>query len=149
MYQTKSGPYALLRPVGGGRGWEADFAELRPLTGRERMSAGLRAANESSRRRAEVGAGAGTGTGAGVRRLRRVFRYVPFAIAQDPTAEPEYAARCVSGEEADCGAESGACGHPADVEDWLRRHVRDTRHLRYRRTFTDYAALEPEEVPER
>ncbi|MEU8590231.1 hypothetical protein AB0C59_25005 [Streptomyces sp. NPDC048664] len=74
---------------------------------------------------------------------RRVFRYVPYAIAQDEHAAPEYAARCVSGDEADCAAESGVCGHPADVEEWLRRHTQETRHTRYRRTFTDYAVLAP------
>ncbi|MFI6528816.1 DUF7848 domain-containing protein [Streptomyces uncialis] len=89
------------------------------------------------------GTGGFGGTGPGPRRrLRRVFRYVPFTIVQDPTAEPEYAARCVSGAEADCGAESGTWGHPADVEDWQRLHTQETRHLRYRRTFSDYAVLE-------
>ncbi len=29
---------------------------------------------------------------------RRTFRYVPFTITQDRTAEPEYEARCVSGD---------------------------------------------------
>ncbi|MEH0419022.1 DUF7848 domain-containing protein [Streptomyces sp. B21-083] len=75
---------------------------------------------------------------------RRVFRYVPYLIVQDPTAEPEYAARCVSGEESDCGAESGVRQGPADVEEWQRRHTQDTRHTRYRRTFADYAVLEPQ-----
>ncbi|MFF2022342.1 hypothetical protein ACFVW2_11140 [Streptomyces sp. NPDC058171] len=135
QYQAKSGPYALLRPVGGGREWEAEFAGLRPATAQERINAGLRVVNERSEQRSEARS----------RRLRRVFRYVPFTIAQDPTAEPEYAAQCVSGAEADCGAESGACGHPADVEDWLRAHTQETRHLRYRRTFADYAELEPPE----
>ncbi len=48
-YQDRSGPYAMLRPLGGGREWEADPAALRPATPRERMSAGLRAANERTR----------------------------------------------------------------------------------------------------
>ncbi|MFG3294447.1 hypothetical protein ACGF3G_37295 [Streptomyces sp. NPDC048179] len=52
---------------------------------------------------------------------RRVFRYVPYVIAQDAGAAPEYAARCVSGDEEDRGAESGVRGHPAQVEEWQRR----------------------------
>jgi hypothetical protein len=74
---------------------------------------------------------------------RRVFRYVPYVIAQDTMAAPAYASRCVAGEEADCGAESGPRTGPADVEEWQREHTQDTRHTRYQRTFTDYAVLDP------
>ncbi|MFJ8085108.1 hypothetical protein ACIQ6Y_31375 [Streptomyces sp. NPDC096205] len=123
--QAKVGPYVLLRPVGGGREWEADPVRIRAATTEERLAAGLRAANERS-----------TGTG------RRVFRYVPYSIVQDASAQPEYEARCVSGDEADCGATSGLCAHPADVEEWQRRHTQETRHTRYRRGFMDYAVLE-------
>ncbi|MFE7841876.1 hypothetical protein ACFU53_39225 [Streptomyces sp. NPDC057474] len=85
---------------------------------------------------------------AGAARPRRVFRYVPYVIAQDATAEPEYEARCVSGEETECGAESGVRSDPAAVEEWQRRHTQETRHLRYRRSFGDYSVLEPlEEIP--
>lgn len=77
------------------------------------------------------------------RATRRVFRYVPFTIVQDAMAEPEYATRCVSGDESECGAESGARSHPADVEEWQRKHTQDTQHARYRRTFADYAVMEP------
>ncbi|MEU2425226.1 hypothetical protein ABZ619_30120 [Streptomyces sp. NPDC007851] len=48
-YRDRSGPYAILRPVGGGREWEADPATLRPATDRERISAGVRAANDRTR----------------------------------------------------------------------------------------------------
>ncbi len=48
-YQAKAGPYLLLRPVGGGREWEADPARVRPATQRERVSAELRAANQRTR----------------------------------------------------------------------------------------------------
>ncbi|MFE7759832.1 hypothetical protein [Streptomyces sp. NPDC057438] len=85
---------------------------------------------------------------AGGGRTRRVLRYVPYVIAQDATAEPEYEARCVSGDETECGAESGVRSDPAAVEEWQRRHTQETRHLRYRRSFGDYSVLEPlEEVP--
>ncbi|PJE97506.1 hypothetical protein CUT44_12560 [Streptomyces carminius] len=72
---------------------------------------------------------------------RRVFRYVPFTVGQDETAEPEYASRCVSGDEAECGAASGTHHHPGPVEEWQRRHVQETGHRRYRRTFADYAVF--------
>ncbi|MFI6409132.1 hypothetical protein [Streptomyces sp. NPDC050548] len=48
-YQDKAGPYALLRPVGGGREWQADPASLRPATDQERLSAEVRAANARAR----------------------------------------------------------------------------------------------------
>ncbi|WP_203615700.1 hypothetical protein [Streptomyces sp. SID13726] len=44
-YRDKAGPYAMLRPVGGGREWEADPAQIRPATPSERLSAGVKAAN--------------------------------------------------------------------------------------------------------
>ncbi|MFG3661238.1 hypothetical protein [Streptomyces sp. NPDC047706] len=122
-FQAKIGPYALLRRVGGGREWEADPARIRPATPEERLSAGVRAVNERS-------------TG------RRLFRYVPYSIVQDPSAQPEYEAYCVSGDEADCGARSGPRRHPEDVEEWQRKHTQETRHTRYRRSFADYAVLE-------
>ena len=48
-YQARSGPYAMLRPVGGGREWQADPAALRPATDRERLRARVRAANGLAR----------------------------------------------------------------------------------------------------
>lgn len=44
-FQDLAGPYAMLRPVGGGREWEADPTRLRPATPEERLSAGVKAAN--------------------------------------------------------------------------------------------------------
>ncbi|WP_406286538.1 hypothetical protein [Streptomyces sp. NBC_00209] len=77
---------------------------------------------------------------------RRVFRYVPFTIEQDGTAEPEYEARCVSGDETECGARSGTWTGPEPVEEWQRRHTQETGHRRYRRNFGDYAVLRPAEL---
>ncbi|MGW3494300.1 hypothetical protein [Streptomyces sp. NPDC001020] len=48
-YRDKAGPYAILRPVGGGREWEADPLLIRPATQEERLSAGVKAANRQSR----------------------------------------------------------------------------------------------------
>ena len=47
-YQGKAGPYVLLRPVGGGREWEARPESIRPATPGERLTAGVRAANSRS-----------------------------------------------------------------------------------------------------
>lgn len=49
-YRALSGPYALLRPLGGGREWEADPVRIRPATPAERLSAGVRAANDRAGR---------------------------------------------------------------------------------------------------
>ncbi|MEU8590230.1 hypothetical protein AB0C59_25000 [Streptomyces sp. NPDC048664] len=48
-YRDRAGPYVMLRPVGGGREWQADPAALRPATDRERLSAEVRAANGRTR----------------------------------------------------------------------------------------------------
>ncbi|MFF9041457.1 hypothetical protein ACF090_38995 [Streptomyces sp. NPDC014892] len=50
-YRDRVGPYAMLRPVGGGREWEADPATLRPATPAERLAAQVRAANRRTKRR--------------------------------------------------------------------------------------------------
>ncbi|WP_353479686.1 hypothetical protein [Streptomyces sp. ALI-76-A] len=188
-YQDRTGPYVILRPVGGGREWQADPARVRAATREERLSAGVRAANDRSRegratppppaaeadrppvpvpgcaaceefatRRDEARAAfdgtAETDANVLLRRHqhrehggapaagRRIFRYVPYSIVQDASAQPEYEAYCVSGDEADCGAGSGPCDTPDEVEEWQRRHTQETRHLRYRRSFADYAVLE-------
>ncbi|MFG2643709.1 hypothetical protein ACGFYP_22385 [Streptomyces sp. NPDC048370] len=41
----------MLRPVGGGREWQADPDALRPATPEERLSAGVRAVNARTRTR--------------------------------------------------------------------------------------------------
>ncbi|MEU7058783.1 hypothetical protein [Streptomyces sp. NPDC046197] len=50
-YQAMAGPYAMLRPVGGGREWEANPDLIRPATPAERLSAGVKAANRRTERR--------------------------------------------------------------------------------------------------
>ncbi|MGW0496767.1 DUF7848 domain-containing protein [Streptomyces sp. NPDC003007] len=181
-YQDRTGPYVVLRPVGGGREWQADPARIRPATLDERLSAGVRAVNDRSREvlsadpnrpplpvrgcaaceelaarrdtaRAAFDGSAVTDANVLLRKHQReehggesaggrIFRYVPYTIVQDPSALPEYEARCVSGEDADCGAGSGLRSAPAEVEEWQRRHTQETLHLRYRRCFADYAVLE-------
>lgn len=43
------GPYVQLRPIGGGREWDADPGKLRPLSLSEALSAGVAEANARSR----------------------------------------------------------------------------------------------------
>lgn len=74
---------------------------------------------------------------------RRTFLFVPFTIEQDHLVEPEYAARCVSGAETECGAGSATYNCPEPVEEWQRRHAQETGHRRYRRNFGDYAVMRP------
>jgi hypothetical protein len=38
-YRGMGGPYAMLRPLGGGREWEAEPARIRPATPAERLTA--------------------------------------------------------------------------------------------------------------
>ncbi|MET9255853.1 hypothetical protein [Streptomyces sp. NPDC003717] len=45
-YRGQAGARAMLRPLGGGREWEAEPGSLRPATDRERLSASVRAAND-------------------------------------------------------------------------------------------------------
>lgn len=47
-YRAKAGPYLLLRPLGGGREWEAAPSAVRPATPAEQLSAKVRAANDQT-----------------------------------------------------------------------------------------------------
>ena len=47
-YRAKAGPYLLLRPLGGGREWEAAPGDVRPATPAEQLSAKVRAANDQT-----------------------------------------------------------------------------------------------------
>ncbi|MEY9941275.1 hypothetical protein ABH932_005863 [Streptacidiphilus sp. MAP5-52] len=76
---------------------------------------------------------------------RRRFRFREYLIAPDGAAMPEFGAECVSGEAADCGAESGVMLGLAEVERWIAEHVRDTGHSHYRRTAGEYVTASPGE----
>ncbi|MFJ4974906.1 hypothetical protein ACIP6X_06125 [Streptomyces coeruleorubidus] len=73
---------------------------------------------------------------------RTAYRFVDYVTRQDPTGELSWSAVCVSGDEADCGAFSGETDEETAVK-WMAEHTRDTEHTRYRRTFVDYATVEP------
>jgi hypothetical protein len=50
MVMGFEGPYVQLRPVGGGREWDAEPGDLRPVTPAAGLSARLAAANARSRK---------------------------------------------------------------------------------------------------
>lgn len=75
----------------------------------------------------------------------KTFRFRNYDIHPDPTAVTTCAAECVTGEEADCGAQSGDEFETDKVDQWIAKHVRDTGHQRFRRTAADYATAEPGE----
>ncbi|MER0445985.1 hypothetical protein ABR738_15690 [Streptomyces sp. Edi4] len=77
--------------------------------------------------------------------ITRRFRFQNYEIQPDPVGETTYAAECVSGDEADCGAQSGEKDETAKVAQWIAEHTRDTGHQRYRRTVADYVTAEPGE----
>lgn len=47
-YMGKSGPYAMLRPLGGGREWEVSPGYVEPLSQEEALSIKVRRANAQS-----------------------------------------------------------------------------------------------------
>jgi hypothetical protein len=57
-YRGKAGTYVMLRPVGGGREWQAEPSWVREATASERLSAEVRAANDRSGKAVEQGMGA-------------------------------------------------------------------------------------------
>ncbi len=71
------------------------------------------------------------------------YRFRNYTISRDETAAPEYGAVCVTGDDADCGASSGEQVTPEEVEKWLMGHMRETGHKRFRRSFADYADIDP------
>jgi hypothetical protein len=78
---------------------------------------------------------------------RSLIRFVLYDRREDKTAEEERSARCVWGEEKECGAESGTLT-PAALEEWMLEHVKETRHTRFRVSVASYVVWEPrEEVP--
>ena len=50
-YMGKGGPYAILRPVGGGKEWEANLEGVEPLTDAEALSVEVKETNARSDRR--------------------------------------------------------------------------------------------------
>ncbi|WP_323187553.1 hypothetical protein [Streptomyces sp. NBC_01275] len=165
-YRGQAGPYALLRPVGGGREWEAHPDSIRPATPSERLGASVRAANSRSLQgppepvrdcaacldlaslrdaaRARHDGSAETDANVLLRRHQRRYHTAflglrEYTMVLDASAAAEYETSCT-----ECKAGSEAQRHPSDVEEWQRDHTQKTGHTRYRRTFADYAVYQAE-----
>ncbi|MCW7945048.1 hypothetical protein AAW14_24360 [Streptomyces hygroscopicus] len=73
---------------------------------------------------------------------KAVLRFVKYKITRDPDRERTWRARCVSGDEEECGAESMVFGGDEDPIDWMAEHAKETGHTRFERTYKDYALVE-------
>lgn len=60
VVMAHEGPYIQLRPLGGGREWDADPARVHPLTPTELL--GARVADVNTRSRSRTGLGVGLGS---------------------------------------------------------------------------------------
>ena len=101
-YRDTVGPYALLRPVGGGREWQASPASLRVATREQRLSAGVRAANE--------------------RAGRATWGYVDLGRPPQPVTDCETCAEVAGLRQAARAASDASAETDADV--LMRRHHR-------------------------
>ncbi|MFE9446896.1 hypothetical protein [Streptomyces sp. NPDC006739] len=77
--------------------------------------------------------------------MRAVLRFVNYKITRDPIGEATYRARCVSGDEEECGAESLVFEGDEPPADWMAEHTKETGHTRFERTYKDYALVEKAE----
>lgn len=75
--------------------------------------------------------------------MRAVLRFVDYKVTFDPAGEATRQARCVSGDEEECGAESKELGGEQSVVDWMAEHAAETGHRRFHRLYSDYALVEP------
>lgn len=75
---------------------------------------------------------------------RTILKFVEYKTSSDPAGEPTWAAVCVSGEDADCGAASAELGSEQAANDWMTRHAAETGHQRFKRVYTDYAVVRPQ-----
>ncbi|MFC1439776.1 hypothetical protein ABUW04_16080 [Streptacidiphilus sp. N1-10] len=75
----------------------------------------------------------------------KIYRFRKFTIKPDPMGLPTYEATCVSGDEVECGEQSGETGSAADRDIWIQAHFKSTGHRRFHHTAADYRIVEPGE----
>lgn len=70
------------------------------------------------------------------------MRFVESKTTKDPAGEDTWRAVCVSGDEKECGVASPEMGGENAVVKWMTVHAATTGHLRFKRSFSDYAVVE-------
>ncbi|MFJ2110511.1 MULTISPECIES: hypothetical protein [unclassified Streptomyces] len=76
-------------------------------------------------------------------RGRYRFREYHVTTAADLIALPAYEALCVTGEEHNCGAESGTLHTPDELTRWIAQHCARTGHQHYEQTIRAILRAEP------
>ncbi|NUK55317.1 hypothetical protein HRW14_34745 [Streptomyces lunaelactis] len=71
------------------------------------------------------------------------FREYRVTTVADPMALPVYEALCVTGEERNCGAESGTLHTPDELTRWIAGHCAQTGHQHYEQTVRAILRAEP------
>ena len=69
------------------------------------------------------------------------LRFRNYVVAPNLMVNREFRARCVSGSEAECGAESALSEDIKVVDEWIVQHFHDTAHDAFRRVIADYAVV--------
>ncbi|WP_328484843.1 hypothetical protein OHS71_41185 (plasmid) [Streptomyces sp. NBC_00377] len=72
----------------------------------------------------------------------KTFRFREYGVTTDETAMPAYQAVCVTGEDADCGADSQDQPDEEALTKWMAEHTRDTGHRRFRAAPWVYVMVE-------
>ncbi|MFD9151946.1 DUF7848 domain-containing protein [Streptomyces albidoflavus] len=73
---------------------------------------------------------------------RATYRFRQYVVTPDELAEPAFQAVCVSGEQTDCGADSGDQEDEEALTRWMTEHTRDTGHGRFRVAPWSYVMVE-------
>ncbi|MEU7182034.1 MULTISPECIES: hypothetical protein [Streptomyces] len=76
-------------------------------------------------------------------RGRYRFREYHVTIVAGPMALPAYELLCVTGEEHNCGAESGTLHTPDELTRWIAEHCARTGHQHYEQTARAILRAEP------
>lgn len=71
------------------------------------------------------------------------FREYHVTVLADPMALPACEALCVTGEERNCGAESGTLHAPDELTRWIAEHCAATGHQHYEQTVRATLRAEP------
>ncbi|MCX5426092.1 hypothetical protein [Streptomyces sp. NBC_00078] len=75
--------------------------------------------------------------------MRAAYRFRAYNFTADQSTLPTYQAVCVTGDDADCGADSGPQESEENLNRWMAEHSRDTAHATFRRAQWSYVEVQP------